>query len=58
VGMPVSHPARLGTLGNLVAAIVGVGFEDARVHRGLAVEGFLAVVAYAAVLLAQPGALG
>jgi hypothetical protein len=58
VGMPVSHPARLGTLGNLVAAIVGLRVEDARVHGGLAVVGLLAVIAYAAVFLAQPGALG
>ena len=56
-GMPVNHPAALGTLGNLAAAIVGFGFKDARVHGALAVVGFLTVVAYGAVLLAQPGAL-
>jgi len=58
VGMPVSHPARVGTLGNLIAAIVGFGFEDSRVHGGLAIVGFVTVVAYGAVFLAQPGSLG
>ena len=57
-GIPAIHPARLAGLGNLVAAIVGFSFEDARVHGGLAVLAFLAVVAVGAVLLAQPGALG
>jgi len=58
LGIPAIHPARLAGLGNLVAAIVGFSFEDARVHGGLAVLAFLAVVAVGVVLLAQPGALG
>ncbi len=58
LGMPAIHPLRLAGLGNLVAAIVGFSFEDARVHGGLAVLAFLATVAVGAVLLAQPGALG
>ncbi len=58
LGIPAIHPARLAGLGNLVAAIVGFSFEDARVHGGLAVLAFLATVAVGAVLLAQPGALG
>jgi hypothetical protein len=55
--MPLDHPARLGTLGNLVAAIVGFSFEDARVHGGLAVVAFLTVFAFGAVFLTLPGAL-
>ena len=58
LGMPLNHPARLGGLGNLVAAIVGFSFEDARVQGGLAVASFLTVVAFGAIVLAQPGALG
>ncbi len=58
LGMPLNHPARLGGLGNLVAAIVGFSFEDARVHGGLAVVAFLTVVAFGVVVLAQPGAVG
>ncbi len=58
LGMPAIHPLRLAGLGNLVAAIVGFSFEDARVHGGLAVVAFLSVVAVGALLLAQPGTLG
>ena len=58
LGLPLDHPARLGGLGNLVAAIVGFGFEDPRVHGGLAVVALLTVVAFGAIVLAQPGALG
>ena len=58
IGMPFNHPARLGTLGNLAVAIAGFGFEDARVHGCLAVVALLTVVAFGAVVLARPGALG
>jgi hypothetical protein len=57
VGMPFDHPARLGTLGNLLAAIVGFRFEDPRVHGGLAVVAFLTVLAFGAMVLTLPGAL-
>ena len=58
LGLPLIHPLRLAGLGNLVAAIVGFSFEDARVHGGLAVLAFLAVIAVGTVLLAQPGSVG
>jgi hypothetical protein len=58
VNLPLIHPARLGELGTLAIAVVGLTSEDARVQGCLAVASLLAVAAFGAIVLARPAALG
>jgi hypothetical protein len=57
VSMPLRHPARLGQIGTVAVGIAGLITPNPRFHAALAVASLLAVVAFGAIVLAQPASL-
>jgi hypothetical protein len=57
VSLPMLHSARLGEVGTLAVAAIGLASENPRVHGGLAVASLLSVAAFGAIVLARPGFL-